>query len=48
VLPSLVSEVIRNRNSVGLPSTRRSTTDDRVAQAQALKNSPESAWKALT
>lgn len=48
VLPSLVSEVIRNRNSANLPGTRRSTTDDRVAQVQALKNSPESARKALT
>jgi len=48
VLPSLVSEVIRNRNFASLPSTRRSTTDDRVAQVQALKNSPESARKALT
>jgi len=46
-LPSLVSEVIRNRSST-VPDRRRSTTDERVAAVQALKHSPESARKALT
>ncbi len=48
VLPSLVSEAIRNRDWANKPGARRSTTDDRVAQVQALKDSPESARKALT
>ncbi|WP_145961951.1 hypothetical protein [Rhodococcus ruber] len=41
-LPSLVSEVIRSRNQPprGTPTTATSTTDQRVAQAQALKSQP--------
>ncbi|MFD6677516.1 hypothetical protein ACFWDA_24545 [Rhodococcus zopfii] len=46
-LPSLVSEVIRNRDRrtpVGGTVTALSTADQRVAQAQALKNAPGITW----
>lgn len=48
-LPSLVSEVIRNRDrpsasAFSRPGTATSTADQRVAQAQALKNTSATPW----
>ena len=48
-LPSLVSEVIRSRDRPTTPAFSRpgaaiSTADQRVAQAQALKNTPGTGW----
>lgn len=50
VLPSLVSDVVKERSgvtTVGARAAPRSTTDDRVAQAQALKRPDTAAAPAL-